>query len=862
MNSSLDLNLLPITRQGGNDKAELPDMYAVTPPRRTARGREADSLIIYLSMTGNSPLSAEAHAQLLEQLAHKFYKTTGSLTAALRTIAEALNLYLLDRNLRSTNVGRQGIGQLILVALRVDTLYITQCGVVHAFFVTQKETQHLHDPQSSGRGLGLSRTTPMRFLQVKMEPDDYLVLATQASPGWAVTSLRHPQQQGIEALRRQLLENSSQDFNSVIVQALAGTGKLRMLKRKATTPVMAHPTTATPPVEAAPPTTLVPAANTVGLPTEDKRLGVPSIGAALAETYIQPAEDRKLGIPSISSTPAETSSQPAEDKKLGVPSISATPAEISSQSAEDRKLGIPSSPPAPAVYAAEEDQTSAVGQPETVPFSGQNFSQPPGTYQAGAYQPGISRGEAARPAESTFSPAPQPARTEKTHRTSHPAPWAKYFASFRQTLTAIGATILRALRSTLATLARALLRLLKSLLPDADVLRLPPSMMIFIALAIPLVLATIGGMVYLQRGRAQQHEIFYQQAVDEAAYADTITNPLEQRLVWQTVLGDLDKAENYTLTSQSQELRARAIENLDSLDAINRLDYKQAIVGGLDADVKVISMVATATDLYLLNAEQGNVLRAIMTGRGYEIDPNFQCGPTYGPIDVGPLVDIAELPPGAFENASLLGMDANGNLLYCVVGSQPYSATMAPPNAGFGEPTAMTLDRNDFYVLDPKVNAVWMFKNLTVSQQPRLFFGDEIPPMEDVIDLAVYNSDLYLLHADGHITKCIFSGLAESPTRCDDPYPYSDNRPGRIHGPVIEDTVFSHIYFLSFPDRSIYLLDPQNQALYYFSVLLNLQWQYQPKASVAEGKATAFAISPNRTAFLAIGNYVYYAAMP
>src|SRR4030042_462282 len=108
MNSSLDLNLLSLARQGGNDQAELPDLYAVTPPRRTARGREADSLIIYLSMSGNSPLSTEAHTQLLQRLAEKFYKTTGSLTAALRTVVEALNLFLLDRNLRSTSVGRPG----------------------------------------------------------------------------------------------------------------------------------------------------------------------------------------------------------------------------------------------------------------------------------------------------------------------------------------------------------------------------------------------------------------------------------------------------------------------------------------------------------------------------------------------------------------------------------------------------------------------------------------------------------------------------------------------------------------------------------------------------------------------------------
>jgi hypothetical protein len=207
-------------------------------------------------------------------------------------------------------------------------------------------------------------------------------------------------------------------------------------------------------------------------------------------------------------------------------------------------------------------------------------------------------------------------------------------------------------------------------------------------------------------------------------------------------------------------------------------------------------------------------------------------------------------------------MDASGNLLYCVIGSQPYSASMAPPNTGFGQPIGMTLDRNDLYVLDPQANAVWYYRNLEVSQQPRLFFGDDIPPMEDVIDLAAYNQDLYLLHSDGHITKCTYSGLTESPTRCEDPYPYSDNRPGRVHAPTIEDTVFSQIYFLSFPERSIYLLDPQNQAIFYFSVLLNLQNQYQPTEPIAEGDATAFAISPNRTAFLAAGNDVYYAAMP
>jgi hypothetical protein len=818
MTSPTDLNILHFSRQAGNDQADLPDLYAVTPPHRTARGREADNLIIYLSMTGNSPFSAEEQTQLLEKLAGKFYKTPGSLTAALRTITDALNLHLLDRNLRSTSVGRQGIGQLILAALRADTIYLTQCGVVHAFLVTPTETQHLHDPQSSGRGLGLSRTAPMRFLQVKMNPDDFLILSTLGSPGWNVNTIKHPQPQSIDILRRQLTDTAGPDFNAVIIQAQTGTGKLRLLKRRVEASATAVPIPSVPPVP-------------VGISTS-----VP-----------------------VAENDAELSK---EDKRLGLQSTPSTAPGISPQIPQDRKLGLPPSPPSPADVSTAEAQEPEVGRREQAPVLTQPSSQPPEPFDAQAYQANNSRGEAATPVVPVPKPTYREPEPQKIRTPKSPLLAAKYLAPIRGALAKVGGASLRISRNVLAALSKALIHLLKNLLPDADVLRVPPSMMIFIALAIPLILATIGGVVYLQRGRAQQHQIYYNQAVEDAAYAATLTNPLEQRMAWLTVIGDLNKAESYTLTGQSQELRIKAVENLDNLDATKRLDYQPAIVGGLEEGVRITRLVATATDLYMLNAEQGSVLRAIMTGRGYEIDTNFNCGPTSGPIDIGPLVDIAELPPGSFENASLLGMDANGHMLYCVTGSQPYSAVMAPPNTGFGEPIAMTLDRSDLYVLDPKVNAVWIYRNLEVTQQPRLFFGDEIPPMENVIDLAVYNDDLFLLHTDGHITKCTYSAMAESPTRCDDPYPYSDNRPGRIHGPVIEETVFNQIYFLSFPERSIYLLDPQNKSIYYFSVLLNLQWQYQPKKAIAPGVTTAFAISPNRTAFIAIGNSVYYAGMP
>jgi hypothetical protein len=858
MNSILDLSLLLIARHGGEDLSELPDLYATTPPRRTARGREADSLVIYLSLVGNLPLTTVEHTRLLESQAQKFYKTTGSLTAALRSVAETLNLNLLDRNLRSTGVGKQGIGQLLLLALRGDTLYLAQCGAVHAYQVRANGTQPLYDLQTSGRGLGLSQSTPVRFLQVKLAVGDYLVLSTIPAPAWSEASLQHPAQGGIEALRHQLAAEAGQEFNAVIVQPGTGTGKLKVLKYKPGTmatpsPAVVNPTTQlvsdpTPtPVEAQAPgvsqdATLI-QANLEPAPTfspdhtlEDKP------GDIAPEASLVPLpEDRGSVLPASHSSEIPTPAEelpPQVDKPAEPPPTVLTPTQITAAAASTA-----AQPAAPHAQPAQAAPISPQVSPGPVPLSSQRAR--PIAAPAGSGQPATVT---SKPPQKTV--------------TTQPSRGSKQLASLRVTLASGSASILRFLRNAFTTAGKALLRLLKNLLPDADVFHLPASTMVFIAIAIPLVLAVLGGMVFLQRGQAEQHQVYYQQAVEKADYAASLTNPLEQRLALQTALGVLDKAEEYSVTSQSQALRAQLTSSLDALDAVKRVDYKQAIVNGLDANVRVSRIVAAAADLYLLDGNTGSVLHAVMTSRGYELDPTFMCGPTQGPIDVGPLVDIVELPPGGIENASLLGMDTNGNLLYCVVGAQPYSNTLAPPNAGLGSPVGLSLDRSDLYVLDPSVNAVWIYRNLEVGQPPRYFFGDDVPPMQDVVDMEVYNDDLYMLHADGHTTKCTYSGMVESPTRCEDPYPYSDNRPGRTHGPVIEDAVFSQIDYITFPERSIFYLDPQHQAIYYFSVLLTLQYQYQPKAKLAQGDATAFAISANRVAFLAVGNNVYYAAMP
>ena len=79
---------------------------------------------------------------------------------------------------------------------------------------------------------------------------------------------------------------------------------------------------------------------------------------------------------------------------------------------------------------------------------------------------------------------------------------------------------------------------------------------------------------------------------------------------------------------------------------------------------------------------------------------------------------------------------------------------------------------------------------------------------------------------------------------------------------MIPDTQFNQIQFTQPPDPSIYLLDPETQAIYHFSLRLTLQRQFRALEELPESPATAFSVSPNRSVFMAINDQVFVATLP
>jgi hypothetical protein len=457
--------------------------------------------------------------------------------------------------------------------------------------------------------------------------------------------------------------------------------------------------------------------------------------------------------------------------------------------------------------------------------------------------------------------APKPAPPPKVRRHERPE-WT------RQTAKVI-ALLIQGTRRALTALGGQLKIFIPRLLPTSesnDPLSISTAMMFFISLLVPLIVVTVASVVYLRYGRSLQYEAYLRQAQEMRAQAVALTDPIAQRKSWENVLLNVDIANSHRQTSETLALRQEAEINLDKLLGISRLQFSPAFSNNLGIDIS--RMAASEFDLFLLNAANGEVLRAQPTsnGRGFLLDTAFACKPgQYGNYTVGPLVDILALPPLNSINASLLGIDATGNLLYCSPGQVAQAIPLPTPDTNWGRVTGFALEGGNLYVLDAPARAVWVYtgKDGTFIDRPYFFFGGQTPEKQDVIDLAVSGDDLFMLHADGHLSTCFYSRIEAKPTQCQDPSVLKNPFAAYQDIDLFGAAHFTQILFAMPPDSSILLLDADSQGILRFSPReLELQNQFRPATHteypVQPGPVAAMTIALNHVVYIAVDGQVYF----
>lgn len=824
--ATFDLSILPIHRINGQESGELPGLVAVTPPRRTVRGREHDSLIVYLTLSGNAAFSSSELKSLVNHAATAFYQTTGSLTFAMRKLTENINTSLLERNLSTTGRGQYALGYLVLAVVRGEQCTLLLSGPTHAVWVSDGKSRHIYDPALSGKGLGSSQSVQSYFSQVEFHPQDLLALCGKFPKDWEADLLNERPPASLEASYRKLTMSPG-DLNAALLQAHHGQGTITLLRPEvgASRPAM--------PLDA----------------VQDKSVVSPSPlnqEPAAAPTSVLPTDEEI-----VSSAPAATPSITEEE-------LDAL-AELGAHLVQPSAYAIPPQPDNLSPVVPSESQTNTPSSRSFLSFlprskSGKSTSTPT--------LPPATEVEEEQDEEDIEEPIVVESKPRKIRSNAH--------AEATRQMAKVMVGGIKTGRRVNERFSTVIGRFLPRLLPGADAhqaFAIPTYALVFIAIIIPVLVVTIASVVYLRFGQSVQYDELYGQALNQRALATSEGDPMRQRDAWQSVLVTLDKADEYRTTAESKALRADAQANIDKLMGVLRLEFIPAFPNGLSSSAQISRLAASESELYMLDAERGSILHASFTGRSLSLDNAFNCQPgTYAGYQVGALVDVLALPKVNAVGASVLGIDASGNLLYCSPGQVPQAFSLPPlPNTNWGRITAFALDSGNLYVLDAVAHAVWVFvgQDSTFLDTPYFYFGNQIPNVDNAIDMAVSGDDLYILHADGHLTSCTFSRISETPTRCQDPAQLVDNFPAHHDVNVFAQAHFTQMTLTSPPNPVILLLDSEHQSVYRLSPR-SLELQNQVTGYADEGNpfqagpVSAMTVSPNYILYLAIGNQIYF----
>lgn len=831
--ATFDLNILPIHRQNGQEFADLPGLLSVAPPRKTARGRNNDSLVLYLMLSGNAEFSTAEIKQLTSNAANLFYQTPGSLTSAMRKTAESINNVLLERNLSTTSRGQYALGLLVLAVIRDNTCTLSLNGPAHVAWVSDGQQRHIHDPALSGKGLGSGQNIQSYLSQVEFQSNDLISLCGIFPKDWEADLVNARPSATLDASYRKLTFTKG-DLNAVLIQPKIGQGIITLLK---------------PNVSESPPPQPQPGSTTEATVASETL-------EAQDEVEIEEAE-ASLEEPDL---PVDEPAPPQDEQPVITEEELDALADMGVHMVQPSAYAIP---PQPEVdYPGEEKPAT-----HPTPTGPQDFPASIPRAKPSEVETSIETEDGA------FLDADNELETREDEATSSELKEDKPSAHAEATrqMAKVMAGGIKSGRRLNERIGDFLRNFIPKLLPGTDSnqpLVVPTYAMVSIAIIIPVLVAVVSWVVYDKYGLDERYEELYSQALVAKARADSETDPSRQRDAYNEVIKHLNDAEEFRETDQVSLLRSEVQTKLDTLMGVIRLEFIPAFTNGLGSSTQISRLAASESDLYMLDAERGNILHATFTGRSLELDGAFNCQPgTYGGYQVGTIVDILALPKVNAVGASVLGIDPTGNLLYCSPGQVPQVFPLPPlPNTNWGRITSFVLDNDRLYILDAETRSVWVYngKDSTFLDSPYFFFSNQIPEIESAIDLAVSGDDLYLLHTDGRLSTCTFSRIAEVPTRCVDPAPRIDNYPAHQDIDIFEDAHLTQLSLTNPPNPVILLLDSANQSVFRFTPRsIELQDQisgFSGKASpFQQGPVGAMAISPNYVLYLAVGNQVYFA---
>lgn len=386
----------------------------------------------------------------------------------------------------------------------------------------------------------------------------------------------------------------------------------------------------------------------------------------------------------------------------------------------------------------------------------------------------------------------------------------------------------------------------------------PPSLLAGTAIAVPLFVVALVTLVYFRSGRQEQLQDYLLQAQAAVITAKLEANPQVALVAWDQAAVWLAQAARYGDSQDLQILQTEVQTERDKLKLVYRTEFYPAVSGGFGSAARPAALAASTTDLYVLDTGNETAWHTWSTGRGFEIDRDFDCYGTANVADFAQPVDIAlQSAPGALGTEGVVLVDIDGTVMYCAPGISPVVTQLSQPDIGWRGIRAIDVFKDRLYVLDPGANVVWAYdaSDGLFSGSPSRYLGESAPDLTDAVDLEMAQDELFILHADGQLTRCREKSGA---MQCEEGMKFQDDRPEFEATDRIPDTQPLAMVYAPPPEPSLYFLDALSGDVAHYSMRLVYQGRYVA-APELDGEPTAITFGPPGDLFIAVGPQVYYA---
>jgi hypothetical protein len=355
-----------------------------------------------------------------------------------------------------------------------------------------------------------------------------------------------------------------------------------------------------------------------------------------------------------------------------------------------------------------------------------------------------------------------------------------------------------------------------------------------IALAIPLLIAIVVSVSYLQKGRTMEAE--YTEFVTTAknkfqqAQAITPTDPGTAQGLMNESEAALVEAEKIKANQpEIIQLRQEMAAVSDEIGHVQRLYYLPQLRTYTDGGANLKRIVVQGVEIYVLDTGTDRLYRHRLDDLGETLLPDdgspvlVSRGQPVDEIVVGDLLDMTWMPAGGNRQTSdLVILNSTGLLEY----NPNWGITTSALSGGelMALPVAVSSYFGNFYILDPQANHLSRYLPTAdgYSASPENYFpADQPVDLSNAVDFAI-DGAVYLLFKDGRLNKYQRGLPVEfNVTELDKPF----NNPMAIFTAPDEEVQY------------IYVADAGNQRVVQLEKDGRFARQFKPR----EGEAVSFA---------------------